>query len=365
MQKSFFLIVALAMSLAGGAVAQDSSTKPSAPQGTPPPAASRQAAPQQPATPPEPSTPPTEPVITIEGLCNVKVASAKAAQSTPPCRRQVSRADFEKLFRTPGTALQPAEVRQSIAKRYTDLLMAANEGEKLGGENDTQVLEQLELQRLTVMAQFAQRKLAEEAQKVTDEQAKAFYDAHTDDFDEVTLTRIFIPRSSSSGKDVDTKQLADQVEQQMIAGGDPEKIQKAVYDALKTTSEVPTTKFGAKRRGTLPATHDAVFHLNAGQVSGVLSDPIGYVVYKVEAKRLLPFEEVKAEARRSLAGDKFRKEEERIRGAVKIDYNEGYFGAMPTTPASAATSGAKAPSPATPKSQPASQRKAGTPAPKK
>lgn len=316
---------------------------------------------QKPSAPPEPTTAATATVITLEGVCDPK--TAKAGQ---PCRTQITREEFERLFRAPGQPLPPEQQRQNIARQYTDLLMAASEGEKLGGENDPRVKEQLEVHRLQTLAAFAQQKLAEKARDVSDADAQQYYSQHPEDFEEVTLDRVFVPKTAAAGKDVDLKQLADQVQQQLANGGDPEKLQKAVYENLKTTSEPPSTKYGSKRRGSLPPQHDIVFTLSQGQVSPVLADPIGYVIYKVEAKRVVPFEEAKGEAKQRMAMQRFKEETERIRNGVKVDYNPQYFGSMPfEKQAAAPTLNKPAANPATSAPQRAASKPATSATPKK
>jgi bifunctional DNA-binding transcriptional regulator/antitoxin component of YhaV-PrlF toxin-antitoxin module len=134
-----------------------------------------------------------------------------------------------------------------------------------------------------------------------------------------------VPRSSDAK--IDAKSIADGLRQQLASGSDPEKLQKDAYAQLKNTGQPPSTKFGAKRRGTLPPAQDQkVFGLKQGEVSEVIPDSVGYVIYRVDSKRELPFEDVKEDVKRRLTQQRLTDEGDKIFKAAKTDFNEAYFG---------------------------------------
>lgn len=208
----------------------------------------------------------------------------------------------------------------------------------MGLDKDPEFPEQLALMRLQILANDAVRKLRTEASTVSDEDAKAYYDQNPSAFEEVTLTRIFVPRNvpqSTPGQQqpaVDSEGIAKSAREQLAAGGDPEKIEKTVYEQLKTTSEPPTTKFGSRRRGTLPPAHEQkVFSAKAGDVTDVLPDSVGYIIYRVDSKQQLPFDQVKDDAKRRITQQRLQDLQHQLTTASKADYNDAYFG--PETPA--------------------------------
>src|SRR5690348_13916167 len=167
-----------------------------------------QAAP--PSAPAEANVPADVPVITINGVCDVSPnglpkpaprptstgkapASSAPSASRPDCKTQITRAEFEKLLKTVASGA-PANVRKQVAARYVQFITAANEGIKLGVDKDPEFSEQLALMRLQLLAQDAERKLQAEASNVSDADIKAYYDQNPTAFEEVTLTRIFVPR---------------------------------------------------------------------------------------------------------------------------------------------------------------------------
>jgi peptidyl-prolyl cis-trans isomerase C len=310
---------------------------------------------QSAAAQPQPAVPPTAPVITINGVCDVTTngvvknasagtAKARAASSktssaafTPGCKTQITRAEFEKLFKTvtpPGT---PESARRQVAARYVQFLTAANEGVKLGVDKDPEFSEQLALMRLQLLAQDAERKLRTQASDVSEADAKAYYDQNPSAFEEVTLTRVFVPNPATDAtkgeQPTDPKAIADKARQQLVAGDDPDKVQKSVFEQLKNSNTPPSTKFGSKRRGTLPpAQEQKIFALKPGEVSEVIPDSIGFVIYRVDSKQQLPFEQAKDEVKRKLTQQRLEDTRQQMAGASKADYNDAYFGPETPTP---------------------------------
>ena len=344
------IVLALAVascSLIGAAQTEPSAAKPATSGGVP-----QAAKPTSPATVPESPVPSDAPVITVNGVCEVslngmakaaphpaataKATPAKASSvSHPECKTQITRAQFEKVLKT-AAPNAPPNMRRQIAASYVQFLTAANEGVKLGVDKDPDFSEQLAIMRLRLLASDAEVKLRTEAAKVSDADIKAYYDQNPSAFEEVTLTRIFVPHNSTAatkdqaGKDQpapDAKAIADSAHQQLTTGGDPEKIQKAVYEQLKLTTEPPTTKFGSKRRKTLaPAHEQKVFALKPGETSEVIQDPVGFVIYRVEGKQEVPLEKVTDQIKQQLTQQRIDDARQKIMSASRADYNDAYFG---------------------------------------
>lgn len=305
--------LALAQTGAQSSSAQSTAAPPSAPSA---------------ATNGESNISPETPVITIQGVCNVTPDGAtRKTDAGPGCKTEITRAQFEKLVNTVAPNA-PASAHRQIATQYVRFLTAANEGVKLGVENDPGFNEQLALMRLQILAQDAEKKIQADASNVTDEQAKTYYDQNPSAFEEVTLTRIFVPKSGSQAAGAaDPKTIADDARQKLVNKGDPAEIQKSVFEQLKNTGTPPNTNFGAKRRGTLPPAHEQqIFSLQPGEVSQVIPDSIGYVIYRVDAKQQLAFDQVKEEVKRRLAQQRLRDANEQLMDSSKAEYDSSYFG---------------------------------------
>jgi hypothetical protein len=338
---------------------------------------------QSAAAQPQAAVPPSAAVITINGVCevttngvvkNASAGTAKAgavrskapsAASTPDCKTQITRAEFEKLFKTvtpPGT---PESARRQVAARYVQFLTAANEGVKLGVDKDPEFSEQLALMRLQLLAQDAERKLRAQASDVSEADAKAYYDQNPSAFEEVTLTRVFVPNTTTDAakgeQPIDSKAIADKARQQLVAGDDPDKVQKSVFEQLKNSNTPPSTKFGAKRRGSLPPAQDQeIFALKQGEVSEVIPDSIGFVIYRADSKQQLPFEQAKDEVKRKLTQQRLEDARQQISGASKADYNDTYFGPETAIPKPGSL-GSPPPSQRPGQSAPGASSQSGTP----
>jgi len=365
-----------AQSAPGAAPASPARGQSSAPSAQPGPA---------PAAPTAPSTavvPENSPVITIDGVCDVSLnGTAKAAPSTraagssstaakssashsattksaaartstahpADCKTEITRAEFEKLLKAVAPNA-PATVNRQIAARYVQLLTAANKGVEMGVTKDPEYEEQLAIARLQVLAQTAERKIQTEAANVSEADEKAYYDQNPSAFEEVTLTRVFIPRNPSTANNTgsgttqqpsstpDPQAIADEAHKQLVARDDPEKVEKTAYEQLKNTTAPPSTKFGSRRRGSLPPAQESkIFAMNPGDVSEVFSDSIGYTIYKLDAKKQLPFDQVKDDIKRRLTQQHLEDARQQITGASKAEYNDAYFGPEggPARPAAA------------------------------
>ena len=96
----------------------------------------------------------------------------------------------------------------------------------------------------------------------------------------------------------------------------------------KVITPAPNTNLGAKRTGAIDARYEKqISALNPGQVTEVLEDPQGLVIYKVDAKRTIPLDTVRKDIENSLQRQRFDEKMKQLLGSVKADFNESYFGA--------------------------------------
>jgi hypothetical protein len=263
--------------------------------------------------------------------------SGSVSTSSKDCKMQITRAEFEKVLKAVAPPGAPPQARRQIATRYALLLMAANEGVKLKVEKDPEFSDQLAgavaVARLQVLAQDAERKLQAQAKNVSDAELKSYYEQNPSAFEEISLTRLFVPHIASDKTDssTDPKAIAENARQQLMIGGDPEKIEKSAYEQLKNTTQPPPTKFGKRRRGTLPPDEEQkLFSMKEEAISDVLSEPGGFVVYRLDSKREIPFEDVKEEITQRVTRQRINDEREQITGSNKPVFNDAYFGPEPS-----------------------------------
>jgi parvulin-like peptidyl-prolyl isomerase len=118
------------------------------------------------------------------------------------------------------------------------------------------------------------------------------------------------------------------------AGEDPEKLEAEAYSTLKIITPAPNTNLGAKRPGAIDARYEKqISALTPGQVTEVLEDPQGFVIYKVDSKRTIPVDTVRKDIENLLQRQRFEEKMKQLLGSVKADFNEIYFGAGQQPPA--------------------------------
>jgi hypothetical protein len=268
----------------------------------------------------------SEAVITIQNLCPQK-------QTGPACRTVITKDQFDALMKS---AKVPPTARRQAAEQLVKIITLATSGEKMGLQDTSAVKERLYLMRLQTLAGAYDEYLKENKAQVSEADARKYYDENTDAYEEVTLRRLFIPKPPQGGDkkpgldEAATKQLADKMHERAVAGEDFDKLEQEVFaatvpDMAKTA--VPTTTMGPVRRGLgAPPQHEAeLFGLKPGQVSTVYDEPTSFVMYKVESRRTVPFDDVKSQIIPKLGQQKLQDVLQATFDSVKTTYNDEYF----------------------------------------
>jgi PPIC-type PPIASE domain len=299
--------------------------------------------------------PSTEPVLVIDGVCDATPvnrtgatgksgagAAAPRANSTA-CKTVVTKADFEKLLSAAnpnGQPLQP-NMRRGLAQRYVDLLTFSQAAHKAGIDKDPNFNEFMRLVRMGTLKQFYQQKVEKEYQTLPQAEVQAYYDQNVQKYEEIKLSRIFIPAKNPSAptKDEDewtkkASQEANDLHDRAVKGENPDALQKEAYTALGLTITPPATAMGVRRRGMMShSEEEELFALKAGDVSKVEQQPAGYVIYKVESKETLPLAQVKDEISRQLTRQKIDSKVRAVTESVHASFNDKYFGPANAAPA--------------------------------
>lgn len=278
-----------------------------------------------------------EPVITLKGACQAK------DEGTPPtnCVSSLTREQFEKLT----SALQqndkpvPPDVRQRFAKQYAKLLILSDAARQLGMENDPRVQQIFAFAKTQILAQSLDQHYMEEYAHPSDQQIQDYYNQNIKKYTEVTLQRISIPINQANPdkpkpSDDEQKAYAVKIRERWVAGEDPAKLEKEVYEHAGYTSTSPDVNLGARRPGSLPPTHETVFELKATEISQPFNDAAAYYIYKAVSVRVVPLSEVKSTIETTLQRQMYQDKIQQIQTAVTPQLNEAYFGPdIPEQPA--------------------------------
>lgn len=200
----------------------------------------------------------------VSGICVAQAASsassatagsatnASVASSTlPPDKRvvlkvgdqQITQAQFERYIKDLEEQQGPATLSQEkLGENYAELLMLSHLAVANHLDSSPSVLRQLAIDRNQILSNAEFAKLKEEANP-TPQQISAYYNAHLDDYDLVTLRRVFIyKKGPGRPKGIDPAEaepLAKQIRQAYATGADPKRLVKdpetVVLDAKPLT----------------------------------------------------------------------------------------------------------------------------------
>jgi hypothetical protein len=279
----------------------------------------------------------TEPVLTVHGAC---VASGKtSARGGRACTTVITRQEFDELMRivAPGSQINPG-TRRTVANMYAELLAFETAARESGIEDSPEFRKTLQLVRLRTVADLYRHNLEKKYVSPSKEKIDEYYQREASRFEEVKLRRIVLPKNSFSVADKENFEkrvfkLAGDLRERAAKGEDFDQLQREAFATLGFSGQPPSTDVGNRRRASLLAElSDEIFALNPGQVSQVEKEPYSFVIYKVEAKRMLPEELVREEIARELSKQDLDGALKSVRDSIHCDLHEKYFGTLPVQP---------------------------------
>ncbi len=293
--------------------------------------------------------PPDAPVITIQGLCD------GADKTAADCKTVITRADFEHLVDTVAPKLPPP-ARKQFANRYANALIMSKEAEKEGLDKTPKFDEMMKLTRMQLLQQALGQSVQEKAAQVPDKDIEDYYKANQPAFEQFHLVKLYVPRhkeplpggpklSDDAQKKRDEvgeaamKKLAESLRTRLAAGEDADKLEKEAYTAARNKMTPPTTKLDNIRHNMLPPDQAPVFDLKAGEVSKVMEDENGFIIFKMLSKEELPLEKVHDEIRNTLRSQRIQEGMQAAQKSATATLNDAYF----SVPGAAPVPGMKMP----------------------
>ena len=300
------------------------------------------------------------PVLTIKGFCPGRSRDASPVGAGASCQTVITRAQFEEM----ATAIRPnmtASVKQQLASLYPHLLVMSQRAEELGLDKQQPYERMIAFSRMQILSQGLTRRLQQESANISDGEIADYYQKNPELFEEYTLERLLVPlrkqpaaskaaadhnneknheaqprrtsdaataEQAASGQEL--AELAQRLRVRAAAGEDFVKLQREAFEAAGVKVASPSTNMGKVRRTALPATHVAIFELNVGGVSPVITDAGGHYIYKLEARDRLPIVEAKGEIRQTLESQRAKAATDKIQELYTTETNEAYFGLPPS-----------------------------------
>jgi hypothetical protein len=284
---------------------------------------------------PEETLPPTAVVLTVHGACPANASTHR----DKPCTTTVTRQEFDELMRivAPESKIN-ANTRRSVAFMYAELLAFETAARESGIENSPDFQETLRLVRLRTVADLYRHSLEKKSGMPSKEKVDEYYRREASRFEEVKLRRIVLPKNNFTAvnkEEFEKKvfQLARDLRERASKGEDVDQLQREAFAVLAFSGQPPSTDVGSRRRDSLlPEESNRIFSLSPGQVSQVENEPHSFVIYKVEAKRMLPEELVRKEITQELAKQEMESALKSIRESIHSDLHEKYFATSSVQP---------------------------------
>jgi hypothetical protein len=264
---------------------------------------------------------PDAPVITIDGLCDNATANNTPTSS---CKTVITRAQFERVI----DAMQPGmpdRKRRDFAVDYVDFLIKANKAENMGLDKSPNYKEQIRIARIQILSKLLTKAIQEEISQISDSDIESYYRDNAPTFQTAELDRIYIPKTGQVPTSEQTmKEEADHLYARALAGEEFSKLQAEAYLLAGIKSAVQSTSLRT-RRVSLPPNQASVMSLQPGQISSILADPNGYVIYRLNTKDALPLDQVREEIKATLRSQRMQEEIRNIEESATSTLNESYF----------------------------------------
>lgn len=325
-------MLAGAMSLATGLFAQ-APAPPAARPATPPPPAAATPAPAQ-----VPSGIPTLPITPKEQVKPDEVVLTIGNE-------KITRAQFEAI--KSGLPPQYAAVPQQMGDKgfagaYAQFRGLALEAEKQKLDQTPAFKEQLNFLRTELLARLAVSELSVNSQEVSENEIKAYYEAHKPEFQQAKVKGIFValnppakpaaPAGGAAAKaeapkartDEEAKARAGELRKQILGGADFGTVARENSDHQASAEK--GGDLGTLRKGSLPPNLDkVVFALKPKEVSEPVKEGQGYYIFQVDEIRPVTMDEATATIRNTLSQQKMTAALEKVKTDYPVVYNDKYF----------------------------------------
>jgi hypothetical protein len=253
----------------------------------------------------------------------------------------ITQSQFEKVI----NAIQPdmpARARREFALRYAKALVMTKMAEEMGLDAGPIYEEQMKLARIQILTKELNKAIETKVSQISHQDIEDYYNSNRANFETVEMDRIYVPTSrqaitvsDKALSDADREDRSRESEQIMreeanvlhgraVAGEEFATLEADAYKVAGIKAATVNTSITI-RRTSLPANQVSVMALNPGQVSSILTDPRGYVIYKVKTKTVMPLDQVQEEIKATLRTQRLRSELNDIEDDATPVLDEIYF----------------------------------------
>lgn len=220
--------------------------------------------------------------------------------------------------------------RRLIADQIASLIALAQEGRKMGLDNEKETRMRLDADQTNVLAMAALRKLV----TPNDARLREEYAKQKANYEAVELKHILVayeggqvpPRQGASPLPLPAAmEKAGQIEAQLRAGGDFAMMAKSQSDDVASGQQ--GGELGPVPRASLPPeVAAAVFELKPGEISRPLRTPFGVHIFKAGARKSPTFEQMRPQIEAEMQQKLAKETVDRIKNGAKIEMDPAFFG---------------------------------------
>jgi peptidyl-prolyl cis-trans isomerase C len=295
-------------------------------------------------------TPPVQTIVPGTPAPPVQAPQAPAAAAAPIAPdtvvlesngKKYTAAEIDKLIATlPPQVQQNARMQPTVLGQFFVYQQLAADAEKDGLDKLEPWKSALDFQRLQILAN-AQLTTHSNTIQVTPEEQEAYYKKNADKYRQAKVRVIYIsfnPSPDKTGAEASklpteavAKTKVEDLRKQILAGGDFAKLAREYSD--DKTSASKDGDFGIIKRGSNypDAVKNAVFALQAGQVSEPVRQPNGFYLIRVDEFNTEPFNDVSMQIFQEVKQQRFNEWVSSIQAQYKVKVeNQAYF--TPRTP---------------------------------
>jgi len=224
------------------------------------------------------------------------------------------------------------EQRRKVAEQLAELKTLAQEARTQKLDQTPEVKVKLALQADQVLANAAYQAMG--SAPASEDAARAFYNGHKEDFEEVTAKHILVRFQGSQAPlrlgqkeltDAEALQKAKELRAKITGGAKFEDVAKS--DSDDTGSGANGGDLGSFSKGRMvPEFEKAAFSQPIGEVGEPVRSQFGYHIILVEKRESKPFEQAKAEIEQRLGPEQAQKGLEELKKKTTVVYNDTYFG---------------------------------------
>ena len=225
---------------------------------------------------------------------------------------------------------------------YANFLVMTKKAEQMGLDKGARYEEQMKVARIQILTKELIKALQEETSQISDKDIQEYYRKNITKFETAEMDRIYIPKvppppaaPDTKLTDADRQQRSHDSEQRMkeeadslcaraAAGEEFTKLQTEAYRAAGIQSPAPNTSIKISRV-SLPSYQASAFDLKPGEVSSVLTDPNGYVIYKLKTKTTLSLDQAREQIKATLRSQRTQEALDSVQDSVTSTFDESYF----------------------------------------